>query len=78
MGRHSGAATCRVSLFRRGGDAVLEIDDDGTGFDPGAAQGKGHGLSNLRDRAVSLGGSLEIESTAEQGEGTTVRVTTPL
>ncbi len=78
VGRHSGATTCRVSLYRRDGASVLEIDDDGRGFDPQAAQGKGHGLRNLRDRAASLGGSLEIESAPEQGEGTTVRVTIPL
>ena len=78
VGRHSGAATCRVSLYRRDGAAVLEIDDDGRGFDPRAAQGKGNGLPNLRDRAASLGGSLEIESAPEEGQGTTVRVTIPL
>jgi signal transduction histidine kinase len=74
VGRHSEATTCRVSLRRRGGGIVLEIDDDGRGFDVGATTW-GMGLRNLRDRAGSLGGVLEVESS--QGEGTTVRATFP-
>ncbi len=76
VGRHAGAATCRVSLRREGRAAVLEIDDDGVGFDPGAAAGTGNGLGNLQDRAGALGGTLAIDSIA--GEGTTVRITLPL
>jgi signal transduction histidine kinase len=80
--RHSGARTCRVSLYWRQEDAgpsgrvaVLEVDDDGGGFDPQLAHA-GHGLNNLRARAGALGGSLELQSVA--GDGTTVRVTIPL
>ena len=76
VGRHAEAETCRVSLFRRGEAAELEIDDDGKGFDPQAVSGSGQGLGNLDDRAKSLGGSLRIESIP--GEGTTVRVAIPL
>jgi signal transduction histidine kinase len=53
----------------------LVIDDDGLGFEPGTA-GEGLGIGNLRDRVASLGGSLDIVSTA--GEGTTVRAVLPL
>ena len=76
VGRHASAHTCRVSLSRRDGAAVLEIDDDGAGFDPVAARGAGQGLRNLEERALSLGGGFEIESAP--GEGATVRVTIPL
>jgi signal transduction histidine kinase len=75
VGRHAGATTCRVSLRRDGAAAILEIDDDGTGFDP-KSPAKGMGLSNLADRVSSLGGALVIESIA--GEGTTVRASLPL
>jgi two-component system, NarL family, sensor histidine kinase DevS len=72
VGRHAGARTCRVTLRRKDErTAMLEIDDDGKGFDPVAAAGKGNGLGNLEERAGSLGGTLEIESSP--GEGTTVR-----
>ena len=73
VGRHAAAATCRVRLQRdREGRVILEIDDDGKGFDP-TAPGEGMGLSNLRERAASLGGTLVIESSPSQG--TTVQIT---
>jgi two-component system, NarL family, sensor histidine kinase DevS len=75
VGRHASATTCRVALFRRDGEAVLEIDDDGTGFDL-ESPGTGHGLTNLRERAKSVGGEMKIESTP--GAGTTVRLSIPL
>jgi signal transduction histidine kinase len=75
VGRHANAATCRLSLVRTDTVALLEVDDDGRGFDPAAAGG-GQGLRNLRERAASLGGEISIHSTP--GEGTTLRVTIPL
>jgi signal transduction histidine kinase len=77
VGRHAGAATCRISLWSDPalGVAILEIDDDGIGFDPGTA-GDGMGLANLRERVKALGGDLSIEGAA--GEGTTLRLTVPL
>jgi signal transduction histidine kinase len=76
VGRHAQAATCRVSLTMAGPNAQLEIDDDGVGFDPGTADGRGNGLRNLRERAANMGGDLTIVSST--GEGTTVRVLLPL
>jgi signal transduction histidine kinase len=74
VSRHSEATTCRVSLRRGAAGIFLEIDDDGRGFDVDTTT-PGMGLRNLRDRAESLGGKLEILSTP--GEGTTVRATIP-
>ena len=76
VSRHAAATTCRVSLRRTAdGNALLEIDDDGQGFELGGAPG-GLGLANLRERVDSLGGKLDIDSMT--GEGTTVRATLPL
>ncbi len=75
VGRHAHASTCRVSLHRAGDDAVLEIDDDGRGFDTGAPQA-GHGLRNLKDRGTAMGGRVAVESKA--GEGTTVQIAIPI
>jgi len=75
VGRHAEAATCRVSLRRRNGAAVLEVDDDGRGFDPATAR-RGDGLTNLEQRAEALGGNASI--TSAPAEGTTVRVELPL
>jgi signal transduction histidine kinase len=74
VGRHAKAATCRVSLRRRDGRALLEVDDDGEGFDP-AKITPGQGLANLRDRAAGIGGSAEIDSSPA---GTVVRISLPL
>jgi signal transduction histidine kinase len=74
VSRHAEATTCRISLRRGEGGVVLEIDDDGRGFDTETTSW-GMGLHNLRERAESLGGVLEVDSTS--GEGTTVRATLP-
>jgi signal transduction histidine kinase len=78
VSRHADAATCRVSLHRDpDADVVrLEIDDDGRGFDPAAAEGGGRGVGNLRSRTARLGGRTEIEGVP--GEGTTVRIAIPV
>jgi signal transduction histidine kinase len=75
VSRHAQATTCRVSLFRDQDVAVLEVDDDGRGFDPAQATGAGQGLHNLQERAAALGGRAEIHSVP--GDGTKVRVTIP-
>ena len=76
VSRHAGAATCRVRLQHLGESLILEIDDDGQGFDLASARGTGNGLTNLEDRAAALGGKLSIDSTP--GEGTAVRLLIPL
>jgi signal transduction histidine kinase len=75
VARHSGAATCRVSLHRVDGSAVLEVDDDGTGFDPDTVR-RGEGLTNLEQRMSVLGGTVAFQTTP--AEGTTVRLSFPL
>jgi signal transduction histidine kinase len=72
VSRHAQASTCRVSLYRDGATVVLEVDDDGRGFDPAKARSEGQGLGNLRSRAQALGGRVELDS--HSGEGTRVRV----
>jgi signal transduction histidine kinase len=54
---------------------VLEVDDDGRGFDPAEVTGAGQGLGNLRERAERLGGRAEIHS--GPGQGTRIRVEIP-
>jgi signal transduction histidine kinase len=71
VGRHAEAATCRVSLYRSDDQLILEVDDDGRGFDPNASR-RGDGLTNMEARARALGGAFSTESAF--GEGTTIRV----
>ncbi len=74
VARHAQATSCRVSLYHQDGVALLEVDDDGIGFDP-SVRGKGFGLENLKQRASLLGGDVELRSTAEAG--TCLRVLLP-
>jgi len=79
--KHSEASEIDVSLSRTGdAGAHCVITDNGCGFDekevlsdPGSRQG--FGLRTMRDRATSVGGDLQIESSA--GEGTRVSVYIP-
>ncbi len=52
----------------------LTVRDDGRGFDP-AAHGRGTGLRGMRERAVLIGASVDVES--RPGHGTTVRLRLP-
>jgi PAS domain S-box-containing protein len=72
---HSGAKSVAVALAVEGGDLVVEVSDNGQGFDPEAAPGVG--LSSMRERAVNVGGRLEIESEVEQGTSVRLRVAVP-
>ncbi len=76
VSRHAGARTCRVSLRRVDSTAVLEVADDGKGFDPATDDSKGQGLPNIRDRVAALGGKAQIQSSP--GSGTLLRISLPL
>jgi len=71
VGRHAQAATCRVSLYRSDDRLMLEVDDDGQGFDPDTSR-RGDGLMNLEERVRTLGGTFSIESAPDKG--TTIKV----
>ncbi|HYE94571.1 MAG TPA: two-component regulator propeller domain-containing protein, partial [Rubricoccaceae bacterium] len=75
VARHARATRVAVRLAREPGGLVLEVRDDGAGFDPSAAT-DGNGLASLRERARQLGGTLDLES--RPGGGTTLRLVVPL
>jgi signal transduction histidine kinase len=75
--RHARAKRIRVVLRVENGAVVLRVEDDGVGFDTAAARPAGHlGLANLHDRAATMGGTVEIESTP--GAGTTLAIRVPI
>ncbi len=75
--KHASARELRVSIRTSDRGVVLEIHDDGCGFDVEAAEAsvRGLGLFSMRERLGLVGGSLAILSAA--GIGTTVRATVP-
>ncbi|HML75780.1 MAG TPA: PAS domain S-box protein [Anaerohalosphaeraceae bacterium] len=79
--KHAQATQVTISCVRSGSSIVIEIQDDGRGFDVSRLQdhngkAQGFGLMNLRERLHYIGGSMKIESNA--GAGTKVILTAPL
>ncbi len=74
--RHAQATRVIVSLRSEDGRILLDVTDDGVGFDPGAAEVRSRrlGLTSMEERAHRLGARLEIQSA--KGEGTTVHLDT--
>lgn len=69
--RHGQARRIDVRLAREDIAWVLEVRDDGVGFDPGQRERAGLGIQTMRQRARGLGASLTIESS--EGGGTAIR-----
>jgi len=79
--RHAQASRVTLRLSVRDGTLEAEITDDGRGLDAaqaeasGPASTDGHGLTNMRSRARTLGGELTVTSAAG---GTRVRLAVPV
>ncbi|MGX1029772.1 sensor histidine kinase [Streptomyces sp. SAI-097] len=78
---HAGATTAALSLTLLDDEVVLDVTDDGHGFDPAdpsdAPAGlRGHGLPAMHARLRQLGGTLTVESAP--GEGTALSAAVPL
>jgi signal transduction histidine kinase/ligand-binding sensor domain-containing protein len=76
--KHAGAASVVLTLAFQGGRLLLEVRDDGAGFDP-AGRGEDRdrrGLRSLEARAGALGGRFTVETAP--GAGTRVRLDVPL
>lgn len=76
--KHAAAKHVELRLTRQDADAVLEIVDDGRGFDVVDAEQRrpGMGLFTMRERIALAGGRFDIQSTP--GAGTRVRAAVPL
>ncbi|WP_033296229.1 sensor histidine kinase [Amycolatopsis jejuensis] len=77
---HADASGVALTLTYLDDEVVLDITDDGRGFDPGGpgtdAAGRGHGLPAMRARAAQLGGRLTVESAP--GQGTAISAAIPV
>lgn len=75
---HAAATHLTVHIEFARSSLIVEINDDGTGFDPQSyfiGDGHGHGIPGMRSRLRELGGTLAIVS--EPGEGALVRAELP-
>jgi signal transduction histidine kinase len=74
--RHARASHIGLGLRASVDGSILEISDDGVGFDPTLDLGASHhGLGNMRARAETVDGDLEIRSAP--GSGTRITLTLP-
>jgi two-component system NarL family sensor kinase len=78
--KHAQAKSVKLKISCENDSVILKIQDDGCGFDEknskNRKRGHGLGLSNMRERALSLGGSYDLRSTPNKG--TTILVQVPL
>jgi len=76
VAKHARAKSVQVTVWQTTDRVLMEIHDDGVGFDVDKVQlTLGHGISNMQTRAHNVGGDLEI--TSEIGVGTTILVWMP-
>jgi signal transduction histidine kinase len=75
VSKHSMAERAKLRVLKSETSIVIEISDDGVGFDPNLVH-EGFGLVGMRERASLLGGTLRIESTRDLG--TRIRSEIPL
>jgi signal transduction histidine kinase len=77
--QHAAAKNVNLRLTRRKGGVVLQVQDDGRGFDPRSVRARdrgrsGVGLESIRDRARLLGGACEVSSSPQRGTMITIRI----
>ena len=74
--RHSRARSITLTLAADDRTLTLEVRDDGCGFRTGDGRNRALGLVSMEERAVALGGHLEMRSVP--GEGTAIRLVCPI
>lgn len=71
ISKHANASTCYITILVDDNHLVLEIKDDGIGFDLNATK-QGIGLQNIQERAKTINANLEIIS--EPNKGTIIKL----
>ncbi|SET35518.1 two-component system, NarL family, sensor histidine kinase LiaS [Oceanobacillus limi] len=73
--RHAEASSLHVMLIERDDTIILRVVDDGVGFDTSQVRTTGsYGLSNMKERAYEVGGTIKIISLPNQGTRLEVKV----
>ena len=78
--KHAAASSASVATRIEGADWVVEVTDDGRGFDPGAIAAHGrrnYGLQFMRERAELIGARLDVRSRPDGGTVVRLAIPTP-
>jgi signal transduction histidine kinase len=86
VAEHAGASQARLTLSWVQDAVLLDVWDDGAGFDPARAlagcpdapEDRGFGLTGMRQRLSQLAGCLEIESAPGRGSAISARIPVPV
>jgi signal transduction histidine kinase len=62
--KHAAASRVRVSVAEDGTEVMVEVQDDGAGFETDSVS-QGFGLAGMRERVALVGGTLQVESGAQ-------------
>ena len=75
VARHAAARHVFVTLHAKNKELMLQVTDDGSGFDQTRLQdAEGLGVAFMRERAVLVGGHLDVVSVTENGTTVTFKV----
>jgi two-component system sensor histidine kinase UhpB len=65
--KHASASKVIVTLYSDASRVLLEVEDNGCGFDPAQPGSGGLGLVGIQERASRIGARLHLQSTLAQG-----------
>jgi len=74
--KHAQARNVRIDVSATDEELILDVHDDGRGFDPRAARRGRWGMTTMRERAEAAGGQLHVDATP--GQGTRIHARVPL
>ena len=74
--RHAHAKHIRIDFSSDGRTLSIEVEDDGSGFDPSKVEEHGLGFAGMRERASIVRGSFDVRS--QPGVGTRIALDVPL
>lgn len=72
--RHAQANQILIFLKQKNQEVTIRIEDNGIGFDPKKESNRSYGLNNIKERAISLGGSCKLVSLKNEGTDVIIKI----